>query len=1210
MRKLVRSLLATGVVFGLAACGDDVTVSGPPEIAITGITVNPPSATIAVGQKTNFAANVQTNGGSGTIDLSVTWESSNSTVASVSASGEVTGNAAGSALIVARSVANNSITGGANVTVSATDALLDFNVTPTSVSIVAGGTAPTSTIVSTSPGATVSYATSTAPASVCTATSTGANPTITAVAPGTCVVTITATGSGSGLVQNSIARSVAVTVTAQPVALNSLSLTPTTITMGPGGQSSVSAIVSAATGATVTYANNVTDAASGCPGKVTATTDPNTGATTVTGVAAGSCVLTITASGSGSGLQSNSLQATVAIDIIAAQISINSITSNMTGLPVVITNVAGQIEINLNFQPNGLPIDSVVVRINQPDGMKRAALQSFGGTVPAAGLLTLSVNTANFIKNAAAPDVTIDYLNGPTTVAAQVYPVGSTGSTAVNCQNNPTDPNCAAPVAIVLNNVDGWTADITKPSVSATSAAGVTYWGGPTANATAILYPVVYTPGRSVSTATWSIGAPGGGSCAFDVAPAFATSNNGRTHAGRSRTFGYASNGAQVACTGYENVGGGGAIRDNILVPASLDNQSNPYATVGTPIPGPAFTTLIPNVVVTNSTPDSLRLDYAAPSVSAPSLVRTAPAVTGWVNASFNFVNFASTDLGVGLRSARDRMVYYNAPGCGGAVDQPVPSGTGADIPECATNFIGATLTSVPAAGVTPTYAFNVNAPYDAYGTESDRLNNLGQSVNTPRFGVDKTNPSMRRGPLQAAPALVASVSLATGADTTFAATKPVAGTNVLRYEYLDDRAGFYNAALYDAAGVSAQTHMLSTAGHMNPTGLCLTAGANAIGATFVTAPGCSLRTLGVGIPGLVPVVPAFAVTAVRMDGWQPGAQVDIPAAESYYGYSTDVTDAAGNTAPAMFQKLLVNQVSPFATGLGIPANLTAANLAVQSTFADSAEVVAQSVQFVYPNTSNGATTTDSLRYSRTAIGTAFDDVITSPFAGPNAPTTGAPYARRIEIETGAPFPASNIAALGTPTNVKPTKVTAWSWNHGSTLTGGPLPGVSVEIPIPGLNVENGSDIAAFNAANPTIAVNHFRVITTVAPTNQFFSTVPLRAQAASPTGAPNPPFARVDFYRLSDATGAATVAPGVFWSYLGSASGSVLTCSSTVAGVCGSDQGTYRSWVYQLPSASYVNAFNGSTAQTGVVAGDVIMAVGVIAAGDAVATLATTMVP
>ncbi|MBK8057627.1 MAG: hypothetical protein IPK33_07085 [Gemmatimonadetes bacterium] len=116
-------------------------------------------------------------------------------------------------------------------------------------------------------------------------------------------------------------------------------------------------------------------------------------------------------------------------------------------------------------------------------------------------------------------------------------------------------------------------------------------------------------------------------------------------------------------------------------------------------------------------------------------------------------------------------------------------------------------------------------------------------------------------------------------------------------------------------------------------------------------------------------------------------------------------------------------------------------------------------------------------------------------------------------------------------------------------------------------------------------------MITTVATTNQFGSTTPLRAQVVSPTNAPNPPFSRVDYYRLD--------AGGTWWNYLGSAS----TASGT-------DQGTYRSWIYALPNASFVNAWNTSAAQTAIAAGDVIVAVGVLSNGDAITTVATTMTP
>lgn len=271
------------------------------------------------------------------------------------------------------------------------------------------------------------------------------------------------------------------------------------------------------------------------------------------------------------------------------------------------------------------------------------------------------------------------------------------------------------------------------------------------------------------------------------------------------------------------------------------------------------------------------------------------------------------------------------------------------------------------------------------------------------------------------------------------------------------------------------------------------------------------------------------------------------------------------------------------------------------------------------------------MRYPRASIGAAFDNVITSPFTGPFAPVTGAPYARRIEIVNATAFPASNVEALGVPANVKPTSVRAWSWNVGSTMSGGPAPGASALITIPGLNVENGNDVAAYNAANPAAALIHWRIIPTISSANWYGATTPLRAQAAAPLNSPNPPFARVDFYRLNAVTDipwTGALVPA-YWSYLGSAAAGTSNVITT-------DQGTYRSYVYVLaatvlgpgpafnPTGFVTTDWKGGSQV--IIAGaaapgtfpaclttaNAVMAVGVIGtgiyAGDAIATLGTCM--
>ena len=1175
MQKFTRSLFAVGAVLGLAACGDDVSVTPPPDpvpATIASVSVTPASVTIGVGEKVILTSSVTTTAGTGTPATTVTWSSANAAIASVSAAGEVTGVAVGTTTIRATSTADAGKVGASAVTVKAA-AVQSVSVQPSSLSLVVGATATAAATVNRDAGAvgTVTWASNNATVASVNATS----GLITANAIGTAVITATSDADPSK------AGALAVTVTAQPMALQSLTVTPQVITIGPGSSQLITATATAATGATLAFVNNAADAASGCPGVATANTNATTGSTTITAVASGSCVVTITATGSGTGLATNSLQATVAINIITPQVSIQSITTGATNVPVAVNNVKGQIEINLNFQPSGLPIDSVVVRMNQPEGLKRVALQNFGGAIPAAGILSLSVNTANFVKDMSAPSVTVDLLNGPSTVSAQVYPRGATGSTATNCTNNPSDPTCASPVAIVLNNTDGWSADITKPSVNAVSAGNITYWGGPTANATATVYPVIYTPGRSVSNATWTLGG-----CSLDTTGVLAASNGGHTQQGRTRTFGYTSNGAQESCTTYENNGG---TRDNVAVATAQDNQNNAFA----------LTPLIANTVVFDATPDSLRLDYKAPAVSTPSLTRTLPAVTGWVNASYSFINFASVDGGVGLKATRDRATAYTSVNCSGvsATDVAMATGTGADINgavACPSNLIGGTP------GIT-----NGTAPWTVTGNEADRLENRGTSAATATFGTDYTNPDIRWGIADAAfvdPAPPAGTLAALPAAYGGTVTDPVDSVRrdptivkavgvfgEFRAEFDDDRAGFYNNGQKDINNISAEKHTLSKAGHLNNVGVCLV-GSGSIGATFITNPGC----------GLV-FISTTGTQGVRADGWQPGTRVTVPTPESYYGYRSQVTDAAGNVSATLFRRVLINNQMPFATGLGVPATLSGSQFTFNATHADSAEIIAQSLQVEFPL----FPTIDSVRYSRETLGTAFDDAITSPLAVPVSPTHGATYTRSVEITDATAFPAENIvdSLVYDAAAVKPTSARTWSWNEGGVLGFGaafPAPGVSPLIAIPPLNVQNGSGIGRWNAADSSKAILHWRVISTVATTNQFGSIVPLRAQAVAPTNSPNSPIVRVDFYRLTDNAHAPfTGGVASYWSYLGSSSTAIPR-----------DQGTYRSYVYELPSASYKNMWNTSTAQTAVAAGESIVAVAVLANGDAVLTQITVMVP
>jgi hypothetical protein len=878
----------------------------------------------------------------------------------------------------------------------------------------------------------------------------------------------------------------------------SFSVAPTnaTIAVGQTVQASYNLQTKAGVAGTVAFAS---------ANAAVATVNPTSGL--ITAVTNGTALISATATAGG---QTAVAQIGITVrNLLPAQISIQSVTQFANTVPVPLNNVNGQIEVNMNFNPGEQTVDSVNVFI----GSRRAAKQAFA-TNPAAGIISLSVNTANFVKNTTTGVATVDYQNGASTISAAVYPRGG-AATATNT------------IAVVLNNQDGWAADMSAPSAFTNNAGGLTYWGGPTAGGltTATVYPVIYTPGRSIQTVSFNVGG-----CANFV----------DTSLPFRATFG--SNAAATSPCTYEYTGGQ---RDDVAVTSAIDNTNNPFP----------LTPLIANVIVPGSTPDSLRFDWAAPSVATPSITRTAPAVTGWVNAAFNFINFASTDNGVGIRATRDRATSYTSPNCGGGAAVAMPNGTGADIPECASNFIGGAV-GLGSPGT---------APYRVTGTESDRLGNVGTSSMTQTFGVDKTLPSIRQGTAEAP--LVA----VTAADRIFS-TKivgfPTPAPAIFRAEFLDERSGF---------SATAQAHALSLANHANNVGICLVGTfPTAPGAAFVTAPTCAKATATLG--------------ALRLDGWQAGQEVAIPDGEGYYGYATNVTDAAGNTSAEQFRKVVVNATTPFASVLAVTSTLTNASFNFLVAYADSVEVINHSLALEYPN----VPAVTGLRYSQAAIGTAFDNVITSPFNGTNVPQTGAPFVRSLEVVDASVYPAANVPAVYAA-NVKPTGVQAWGFNVANGTSASPLAAISP------LLVQDGAGIAAYNTANPTATVGHWRVIPTVATTNQFGSTVRLRAHTVAPiTNSVNAPFVRVDFYRLDGG--------GLFYNYLGSDLTGQLT-----------DVGLNRSWLYDLTQSAAVvgppavpalfstKTWNG-TNQTGVISGDRIIAIGVLANGDAISTLQTLM--
>jgi uncharacterized protein YjdB len=170
-----------------------ITVNAP---AVT-VAVTPASPRVVVGGTQQLTANVTAATG---VATSVTWLSSNTSIATVDANGLVTAVAAGSATVTARSTANTNATGTATITVAA-PTVTAIAVSPTSASVYSGTTQQL-------------VATVTADA--------GANGTVTWTSSNTAIATVSATGLVTG-----VSIGGPVTITAQSQLVPALTATAT-----------------------------------------------------------------------------------------------------------------------------------------------------------------------------------------------------------------------------------------------------------------------------------------------------------------------------------------------------------------------------------------------------------------------------------------------------------------------------------------------------------------------------------------------------------------------------------------------------------------------------------------------------------------------------------------------------------------------------------------------------------------------------------------------------------------------------------------------------------------------------------------------------------------------------------------------------------------------------------------------------------------------
>jgi uncharacterized protein YjdB len=250
-------------------------LDGTANVLITGVTMSPTTVSVAVGATTTLGATVVP---SNATNKNVSWSSSNTSVATVNASGVVSGVAAGTATITVTTQDGSKIATSA-VTVTAVNnnvSVTGVSVNPTAVSLAAGSTTTLSPTVAPSNATNKNVSWSSSNISIATVNTSGV---VSGVGAGTATITVT-TQDGSKIATSAIT----VTAVNNNVLVTGVTMSPTAVSVTAGATTTLSATVvpSNATNKNVSWSSSNTSVATVNASGV------------VSGVAAGTATITVT----------------------------------------------------------------------------------------------------------------------------------------------------------------------------------------------------------------------------------------------------------------------------------------------------------------------------------------------------------------------------------------------------------------------------------------------------------------------------------------------------------------------------------------------------------------------------------------------------------------------------------------------------------------------------------------------------------------------------------------------------------------------------------------------------------------------------------------------------------------------------------------------------------------------------------------------------
>ena len=567
-------------------------------LLVSGITMTPSTATLFIGDNTTLTATVTPANASNT---AVNWSSSNTAVATVSASGVVTGVTAGTATITATAADGSGITATCAVTVNA--------VLPTSVStssaigFLTGDPAQTLT-------ATVLPANATDKSVTWTSSNTAVatvNPTtgvVTPVGVGSCVITVSCVAAPA------VTASCNVTVDASVTNVTGITVSPTTLSIQIGSTGTITPTVSPtnATDKSVTWSSSNTAVATVANGVVSALTvgTSTITVTTTDGSFTATCIVTVTpVNVTGVTLDQTTLSLTMASS--AVQLTATVAPVNATDKTVIWTSsnpAAASVSATGLVTPVG--IGTAIITVTTTDGAKTATCAVTVSTIPVTGV-TLDQTTLSLNMQSAAVQLT-----------ATVAPANATDKTVTWTSSNPAAASVSAtglvtPVGIGTTTITVTTTDGSKTAICAVivSAIPVT---GIVLNPTTLSLTMSSTPTAIVAT----------------VSPATATNN----------TLNWTSSNSAIATVSASGVVTPTGIGTAIITATATDGSGISTTCAVT----------VSSIAVTGVTIDQSTLSLAATSSPVQLVATIAPADAtnknvSWVSSNTSVVTVSATGL-------------------------------------------------------------------------------------------------------------------------------------------------------------------------------------------------------------------------------------------------------------------------------------------------------------------------------------------------------------------------------------------------------------------------------------------------------------------------------------------------------------------------------------------------------------------------------------